>query len=101
MSNEQASSTAPLWRDEDIANDAKRASSNPTIQAIIRACLLFMRSGYEAERRADKARIAEYERQVAALKQEATKSDERKAERQRWGYKDDEQANALGANRTE
>jgi hypothetical protein len=45
MSNEQP---APLWSDEDIANDAKRASSNPTTQATIRSCLFFMRFGYEA-----------------------------------------------------
>lgn len=38
----------PLWTDEDIANDAKRADSNPTVQAKIRACLAFMRHGYEA-----------------------------------------------------
>lgn len=38
----------PLWSDTDIANDAKRASSNPTVQAAIRRCLLFMRHGYEA-----------------------------------------------------
>jgi hypothetical protein len=54
----------PLWSDTDIANDAKRASSNPTIQATIRSCLLFIRSGYEAERAAHLARIAELEAQV-------------------------------------
>lgn len=45
------SDTQPLWTDENIYNDAKRASSNPTVQAQIRACLLFMRHGYEARLR--------------------------------------------------
>jgi hypothetical protein len=58
----------PLWSDNDIANDAKRASSNPTIQAIVRSCLLFMRHGYEAERAAHLARIVELEAELAEAK---------------------------------
>ena len=55
----------PLWTDENIMNDARRATSNPTAQAQIRSCLLFMRHGYEAERQQLTARIQELERELA------------------------------------
>jgi len=50
MSDTPTQGTTPLWSDEAIGNDAKRADSSPTVQEKIRSCLLFMRHGYEADR---------------------------------------------------
>lgn len=76
----------PLWSDADIANDAKRASSNPTIQATIRSCLLFMRHGYEDDRAKTHATIAAQTQRIKELEAALAQIQERIANAYTHGY---------------
>lgn len=72
MSNEQQPPTPlevkPLTSEDWIARRAYEASSDPTVQRVVRDHLLYLRHFYEADRQQLHGRIAELERQLAAAK---------------------------------
>jgi hypothetical protein len=73
MSDEQQQPVTPLTSEDWIAGVAYKASSDPTVQRVVRDLLLYLRHFYEADRATLHQRIAELEAQLAEAQAPASK----------------------------